>query len=231
MSIANCRVRKTNREGELDQESKPSEAVRKTGMTLKDRDGLFSITKYLDSSYQGTGVADDEAHGVPPTPKVWIGGGYSETNLASDQEHEIEKMIGRGFAANMPMFVKVMDSIVERKLRLMSMSESRDTGTWFGRVPNATLQENRDAVKKMIAESLDKVESVKTVSYRQSSDRLFLVIVYVGQEHEKAFDQIEEELIKLENALPKYEFEPWILHSSEAEERHFHGTETILQRS
>ncbi len=107
----------------------------------------------------------------------------------------------------------------------------RDLQNWLDSARIFELPENVVIVKEMIVALLISVESVKTISYRQCNNKIILVIGYDSQEHTKTFWQIEEELIKLENVLPAYEFEPCILPSSELQERHLTGTKVILQRS
>ncbi len=221
-----------SRESELDQDAKSKVAMQKRNLALKHtRFPQFTTEGVDSSSYTVTNVVDVGVYDMSPTSKRWIEQRYPETNIAVDQEYEIKKIINMQFAENMPVFEKIINSIVDRKLRSMNVAESLNTQNWFESAKKTTLQENVNVIEKLIFELFNKIESVKTVSYRQSNNKLFLIIVYESQEHEKMFDQIEEELIKLENILPKYEFEPWILHNSELEERHLQDTKTILQKS
>ncbi len=129
----------------------------------------------------------------------------------------------------MPILEKFVEFIVDRRLRFMNAVQSHDIQDRFESTKKNTSPEI-EVIKRLICELFSKIEPVRTISYRQSGNKLILIIVYDSQDHEGMFDQIEEELIRLENVLPKYEFEPWILHGSELEERHLHGAKTILQK-
>ena len=131
----------------------------------------------------------------------------------------------------MPAIVQIINHIIDQKIQSISASVLQGTQRRFESATMPALQENTDAMEQLIVTLFNDIEYVQTISYRQSDDKFILVIVYDSHEHEKAFDQIEDGLIKLEDVLPEYEFEPWILHSSELEEWHLHGTKTILQQS
>ncbi|MDH3312063.1 MAG: hypothetical protein OEM28_02815 [Nitrosopumilus sp.] len=223
-----------SKEHEIDQEFKSRVLASKRKITPKHLSWLTSSTteRFDSSSYPVTDRVDDAGiYGISAASKSLIEQGYPETNIAVDPEYEIRKIVNRQFAENMPVLEKIINSIVDRKLRSMNVTESLDTQNWYESTKKVTSQENVIVMEKLIFELFNKIQVVKKIAYRQSNNKLYLIIVYASQEHEKAFDQIEEELIKLEDALPKYEFEPWILHNLELETRHLHDTKTILQKS
>ena len=222
-----------SKESEVDQELKSEVLAPKRNIPTKRTPRFISPTteSFDSSSYTIGNVFDDVGvFGISATPKNLIEQRYPETNIAVDQEYDIRKIVNRQFAENMPVFEKIINSIVDRKLRSMNVTESLDVQNWFESTKKITSQENLIVMEKLIFELFNKIEVVKKIAYRQSNNKFYLIIVYDSQNHEKIFDQIEEELIKLEDALPKYEFEPWILHDSELETRHLHDTKIILQK-
>ncbi len=231
MCTTNCKVIRTSSKGKIEHGFKSKTTMQTRHyipMHARMTDRMAMADLSPDAMADTVGYA--EANGTPRISKSWLEQAHHETNITVDQEYEIKKIFNKQFAENTPILEKFVEYIVDRKLHSMNAaSQSHDIQDRLEPAKKNTLPEI-DIIKRLIRELFNKIEPVRTISYRQSGNKLILVIVYDNQDHESMFDQIEDELIRLENVLPEYEFEPWILHNSELEERHLHGAKTILQK-
>jgi len=147
-----------------------------------------------------------------------------------EQEREIERIVDRRLAENIPMFEKVMDSMMDRKLQSLNILDPYSLRYGLGTPNIIGFQPDIYAIEKIISDSFLQLPYVKQVSYVQHGDEWRLIVVHDSENHEEAFDKIEEKIIELEEKLPELDIEPWILHSSEVESRHLTNAKAILEK-
>ena len=68
---------------------------------------------------------------------------------------------------------------------------------------------------------------IKSISYSKSDSTIRLVVVHNDADNLKAFDLIGDTIIALEDKLPDYFIEPWILHESEVQDSFLSGTKKL----
>lgn len=147
-----------------------------------------------------------------------------------EQEREIERIVDRRLAENIPMFEKVMDSMMNRKLQSLNIMDPYSLQYGLGTQNIIGFQPDVNTIEKIISDSFLQLPYVKQVSYVQHGDEWRLIVVHDNKDREEAFDKIEEKIIELEEGLPNLDIEPWILHSSEVESRHLTDAKTILKK-
>ena len=155
---------------------------------------------------------------------------YPHTTIPIEQELEIERIVDRRMAENTPMFEKVMDSMISRKLQSLNILEPSFQQYGLGTPWTITPQFETSIIEKIILESFAQIPYVKNVSYVQHDDKCRLIVIHDNQDQKEAFNKIDEKIIELEETLPKLDIEPWILHVSEVESHHLTNAKTILEK-
>lgn len=152
------------------------------------------------------------------------------STIPVEQELEIEKIVDRRIGESIPMFEKVMDSMLNRKLELLNLvSTTQDTSNFVVSADISKYKVNIKAIEKVISTSFSSISNIQKVSYIPQKEGWKLIIIHNLEDKAEALNQIEEKILEIEQILPNMDFEPWILHLSEVEPHHTIGAKTILE--
>jgi len=147
-----------------------------------------------------------------------------------EQELEIEKIANRCIAESVPMFEKVMDSMLNRKLESLNLvSTTKDTSNFVVSADISKYKLNIEVIEKVISTSLSTIPNIQKVSYIPQKEGWKLIIIHSIEDRAEALNQIEEKILEIEQILPNMDLEPWILHLSEVDPHHAIGAKTILE--
>lgn len=142
------------------------------------------------------------------------------TGSAEYDESKIKSIVNQTLGENMPVFEKVISSIIDHKLSNL------------GLVPTTTINPTDIHLKdeEEILTAFAKLDFIKNISYSKHNSVIKLVVTHTESDNLKAFEQIEDTIIDLENKLPAYSIEPWILHESEVQDSFVSKTKLIFSK-
>ncbi len=152
---------------------------------------------------------------------------YAPSTIPDEQESEIEKIVDRKMAKNMPMFQRIMSSMVDKKLQSLEMSNTRLQGVFGSR--NAS-QHNAETLESTIRDSFNDMDFIKQVCYLDTGDDLRLIVILESEDLEPAFSAIIDRVIELEELLCDISIEPWVLRQSEVEPHHLTNAKTVFKK-
>lgn len=130
----------------------------------------------------------------------------------------MKSIVDKRLKENMPLFENAIASMINHKLKSMELSP----------VSNLNLNEIPDDVKAEIIKELSKMDFVKTIAYSKEDSNIRLIIIHSSSDKSEAFDKIAESIFDLEDRIPEFFIEPWILHESETQSSYLEDTKLIL---
>ena len=139
-------------------------------------------------------------------------------SLQSD-EITIKYMINKMSSENMSIFQKMISFMIDTKLNNLRSN------------PSSTIKPTEISVEfeDVIVDNLSSLTFIKKISYSKYDSTIKLIVIYDESDNLKAFDEIEDAIIALEDKIPDYSIEPWILHESEVQDSFLSQTKQLYQ--
>lgn len=137
---------------------------------------------------------------------------------SNSDELKITSIVNKTLSENMPMFEKIISSMIDHKLHNMGLASSS--------TPNSS--NIHVAEENEIISIFSNLDFIKSISYSKFNSKIKLVVVHNESDNLKAFDLIEDVIIALEDKLPEYSIEPWILHESEVHDSFLSKTKILV---
>ncbi|MCV0366306.1 MAG: hypothetical protein K5798_03445 [Nitrosopumilus sp.] len=182
---------------------------------LADAD-FVSGSSATDSYIRSVGAATRIRSGVS-LPHRAI---FSRTETQVPNEFEIQSIVNQTLSENMPMFEKVISSMIAHQLNKLGINPQNSEN--LSSIP--ILNESE------IVNAFSQLNFIKTISYSKHNSQIKLVVIHNESDNLKAFDMIEDVIIALEEKISDFSIEPWILHESEVQDSFLSGTTTIFSK-
>ncbi len=161
-------------------------------------------------------AAFDGAYGIGFPLRMF----FPKTETVRTGEAEIKSIVNKTLSENMPMFEKVISSMIDHKLSNLGLNPTL----------SINLTEITPNEENEIILALSPLAFIKNVSYSKHDSTIKLVVVHTGSDNLQAFESIEDTIIALEEKLPAYSIEPWILHESELQDSFLSQTKPLIQK-
>ena len=130
----------------------------------------------------------------------------------------IKSIVDKRLEEDMSLFKNVISSMIDRKLSDMELSS----------VSNLSLNEISVDTETEIIKELSKMDFVKLIAYSKEDSKIRLIIIHSSSDRSKAFDKIAESVLNLDDRMPEFFIEPWILHESETQPSYLEDAKIIL---
>ncbi len=142
---------------------------------------------------------------------------YSNPRLLQSDELTIKSIVNKTLSENMPIFEKIISSMIDHKLNNLRSN------------PPSTINPTEIPVEfeDVIVASLSPLTFIKKISYSKYNSTIKLIVIHDESDNLKAFDMIEDAIIALEDKMPDYSIEPWILHESEVQDSFLSQTKQL----
>ena len=145
---------------------------------------------------------------------------FPKTEIVKTNEAEIKSVVNKTLSENMPMFEKMVSSMIDHKLSNLG----------FNPALSINLTEITSNEENEIILAFSPLAFIKNVSYSKHNSTIKLVVVHAGSDNLQAFESIEDTIIALEEKLPAYSIEPWILHESELQDSFLSQTKPLISK-